>query len=260
MSEHRPVGWERMEADWWPAIAASMPRPWPEEAVLMDLRWWRGQEVATKRKLMPARRALQERWGWKEWDARMILRRESVWADPLKSSQNPPRILPESSQNPPSTTTYNADNIVESSQNPPRILPESSQNPPSRDLYTQNTEHRTQNTPSPKPSPEVQAESEYQTEMDRHFGKLAQPLANAGITTLDQLCQLTAHQTRMLRGIGEGNVALIQVRLSALGRAFAGAAPPAATSPPDVKKRAFTLEAPSTNGKSDEQRRTSASS
>ena len=68
-----------MEADWWPAIAASMPRPWPEEAVLMDLRWWRGQEVATKRKLMPARRALQERWGWKEWDARMILRRESVW-------------------------------------------------------------------------------------------------------------------------------------------------------------------------------------
>ena len=110
-------------------------------------------------------------------------------------------------------------------------------------------------TPLP-PSPSPESES-VQTEMDRHFGKLAQPLANAGITTLDQLCQLTAHQTRMLRGIGEGNVALIQVRLAGLGRTFAGERAPVPVQA-DVKKRAFTLEAPSTNGKSDEQRRTSA--
>lgn len=97
--------------------------------------------------------------------------------------------------------------------------------------------------------------------MDKHFGtSISRALTNAGITTLDQLCQLTAHQTRWLRGIGEGNVALIQARLQAMGRTFAGEQAPAPVQA-DVRKRTFGTENPSTNnGKSDEQRRTTAGS
>lgn len=31
-------GWDRIEGHWWPSIADALPRPWPREAVLMDLR------------------------------------------------------------------------------------------------------------------------------------------------------------------------------------------------------------------------------
>ena len=140
MTEFRPVGWERIEADWWPAIAASLPRPWPREAVCMDLRWWRGQEAAQGRKLMPARRPLQERWGWKEWDTRMILREEAAWSDPQKLSQTPPKLLPKLSQPCYGKRRESSRILPRFSQDSPRTLPKSSI---ARSLFT---EHRTQIT------------------------------------------------------------------------------------------------------------------
>lgn len=89
MIDFAPIGWERMEASWWPAVANRIERPWPREAVMMDLRWWRGQEFVRGKKLLPGRPALQQRWGWKDWDVRVILRAEKEWEDPLKASPAP---------------------------------------------------------------------------------------------------------------------------------------------------------------------------
>ena len=47
-----------MEHNWWPAILEQMSRPLPEEAVLMDLRWWEDNLGR------PNLRGLCERWGW----------------------------------------------------------------------------------------------------------------------------------------------------------------------------------------------------
>ena len=269
MMDFRPIGWERLEADWWPAIAASLPRPWPREAVYMDLRWWRGQEATTGKKLLPARRPLQERWGWKEWDTRTILREEAAWVDPRQLSQTPPKILQNSSQDPPNGATENAENLKESSQNPPKTLPESSQNPPSRDLLTQNTIHNSQSTLSPPPLPhpeqpvrkpepgEREPETISEKEQDNPetlslyqlFGpKLGRALTEAGVSDVADLTRRTARQTRMLKGIGEGNLGTLQLRLQAMGLAFAEDGRVAATEarPVDVsiKRREFTVDPP----------------
>lgn len=129
----RPVGWEPMQAEWWPSVAATIVRPWPREAVLFDLRWWRGQEQATGRKLMPGRPALQERWGMGEWDARKLLRAEAEWADPRrKLSSNSPAALQRSSSGPPAAATAKADYLQESSSDSPAALQPPSSNSPSR--------------------------------------------------------------------------------------------------------------------------------
>lgn len=154
MSGHRPVGWEPMQAEWWPAIAATIVRPWPREAVLFDLRWWRGQERATGRKLMPGRPALQERWGLGEWDARKLLRAEAEWCDPKhrkaeepgKLSSGSPATLQSPSSVPPAQPTANAANVPESSSNPPAALQQLSSDSPSRAILlstdTPSTAHR----------------------------------------------------------------------------------------------------------------------
>jgi len=86
-----PIGWERIEAAWWPMIADGLAKPWPREAVLMDLRWWEGQEkqgTAT----MPGRPKLCERWGWTEKRARLAMR-SCDWQDP-RASQGPAKGQP----------------------------------------------------------------------------------------------------------------------------------------------------------------------
>lgn len=52
-----------MEHAWWPAIAEMLPKPWPREAVLFDLRWWAGEVAFTGRR-HPGRTYLAKRWGW----------------------------------------------------------------------------------------------------------------------------------------------------------------------------------------------------
>lgn len=62
------AGWVPMDADWWPVIAESLPKPWPREAILQDLRWW------AARRGRPGRVVLARRWGVTQWGVRRVLR------------------------------------------------------------------------------------------------------------------------------------------------------------------------------------------
>ena len=88
-------GWDRIEGHWWPSIADALPRPWPREAVLMDLRWWDGQErinCATGGRSggrRPGRPALCQRWGWTDRTARNLMAAVEEWRDPHHADLRP---------------------------------------------------------------------------------------------------------------------------------------------------------------------------
>lgn len=118
-----PIGWDRIEAAWWPHISAEIKRPWPREAVWFDLRWWEGQ-VSQKRCARPGRPALQQRWGWSEWETRAVLK-SGLWEDPLKT----PALQPTSSDSPGDlqpTSNQRTDKRQESREN---LQPTSSDSP-----------------------------------------------------------------------------------------------------------------------------------
>ena len=133
-----PVGYEPMEAVWWPVIAASIPKPWPREAAMMDLRWWSGQEAATRslqmRRVatMPGRPALAARWGWTDWAVKSLLRAEPEWADPLRetSASAPPALRQPAASEPPAAERSNADNTQESASAPPALRQPAASEPP----------------------------------------------------------------------------------------------------------------------------------
>lgn len=53
--------------DQWAAIANAIPKPWPLDAVIVDLRWWAAQGGR------PGRVVLADRWGRPErWVRGMI--------------------------------------------------------------------------------------------------------------------------------------------------------------------------------------------
>ena len=85
-----PIGWERIEAAWWFMIADGLAKPWPREAVLMDLRWWAGQEKQG-RMARPGRAVLKARWGWDtDWSVRAVIA-AGEWEDAHKTdSASPP--------------------------------------------------------------------------------------------------------------------------------------------------------------------------
>ena len=64
----------RCPLELWPHVAAALSKPWPREAVLLDLRWW------TTTGLVPGRAPLQTRWGWGQDATRAILR-STDWHD-----------------------------------------------------------------------------------------------------------------------------------------------------------------------------------
>jgi hypothetical protein len=70
-----------MDAAWWETIAVSLPRPWPREAILQDLRVWADLE---RRGVVqrPGRPALAERWGVTDWAVKCALKAEDEWASP----------------------------------------------------------------------------------------------------------------------------------------------------------------------------------
>lgn len=54
-----------LDPRWWPAIVESLTGsgdPWPEEAMLADLRWWEDQIAVGREQRIPGRRALAARW------------------------------------------------------------------------------------------------------------------------------------------------------------------------------------------------------
>jgi hypothetical protein len=128
----RPAaGWERMEADWWEVIADTLTaagEPWPREAVLMDLRWWAGQEHMGTRK-RPGRPTLRKRWGWTDKHVRNVLKAEDEWGDhdavQRRSSAGP------------AATRANAENRAEKSSAGPTEVPTR--------VRSQITDHRSTN-------------------------------------------------------------------------------------------------------------------
>lgn len=120
-SRHAPAGWEPMQAAWWPEIAEALPTPWPESAVLMDLRWWAGQAAVGGRG-RPGRPTLRRRWGWSDRQVRNILRSEELWADPRRGGQQP-------DSNRTAATRENAENQPETDSNRTASVPTGVQTP-----------------------------------------------------------------------------------------------------------------------------------
>ena len=134
--------WMPFNVEWWPAISEALPKPWPIEAVNMDLRWWSDQQEMGRAK-MPSRRRLQVRWGLSEYSTRSAMRDELSWAKP----QTPPNKTPNTSQSHPKNSTQTPDitgtKTPETSQTPPNKTPNTSTR---AELHTtNNTLHTTEN-------------------------------------------------------------------------------------------------------------------
>lgn len=138
-----PVGYEPIDAAWWPEIAAAILKPWPRAAAMMDLRWWRGQEAATRKlrmkrvATMPGRPTLTERWGWTDWEVKKLLRAEADWSDLARqapeSASVPPATHQQTASVPPADTRTNADNAAEPASVPPAFRqPPASETPRAR--------------------------------------------------------------------------------------------------------------------------------
>ena len=89
-------GWSRIERQWWAGIAESIQKPWPVEAVHMDLRWWASLEL-TGEATRPGRPRLMARWGWAERRTRTVIA-SSAWIDPIQ--KGPAKVQEGSSEGP----------------------------------------------------------------------------------------------------------------------------------------------------------------
>ena len=144
-----------MFADEWPEIADTIPRPWPEAAVGMDLRWWSNEE-RMGRKGKPGRSALVERWGWTAHKVRSFIA-SGAWEDGI-TSESPADRQPVASESP-APTSANLHNGAETASEPPADRQKSaSESPHARRLTTEQltTEELNKGKPSRDPSPPVQ--------------------------------------------------------------------------------------------------------
>ena len=111
----RMTGWEPVEVRWIVATLQALPRPWPNEAVLMWLRYAAkavslGREVETpsqdgpwtQRRTVLGQRELAAATGRKWWDIRKLYEARE-WADPLSHSTH--KILTPPSHDPHASLT-----------------------------------------------------------------------------------------------------------------------------------------------------------
>ena len=75
--------WFACPCDAWEIVRPLIPKPWPKEAALADLR-----HDAIEGKV-PGRPALMERWGWTERKTRALLDDAAAWAPPEKWNVQP---------------------------------------------------------------------------------------------------------------------------------------------------------------------------
>ena len=91
-------GWVPCNADWWEQVAAALTatgQPWPEAAVLMDLRWWDDRErMSGGRKPRPGRAVLQARWNLTERPTRRLMADVGAWRDPAQADLRPELSVP----------------------------------------------------------------------------------------------------------------------------------------------------------------------
>jgi len=146
-----------MEAAWWPAIADSLTAsgaPWPEAAVLMDLRWWDDHSRMNRRDMRPGRPTLCRRWCWTERAARAIMADRDGWADPAKPDLRPANVQPMSSERPanvqPMSSFLGENGAVMggagqpmSSERPADVQPVSSECPHARNTQSTDTDTAT---------------------------------------------------------------------------------------------------------------------
>lgn len=132
----RPVGWERIDAEWWAVIRQTIPKPWPREAVLMDLRYWQGQEAVSEGRVeRPGRPTLIALWGWTDWQVKQAFKSEGEWSDPRRqrTASAPPEDRQDSASEPPAEQQANAGNMEETASGPPaRRQPAASEPPADR--------------------------------------------------------------------------------------------------------------------------------
>jgi hypothetical protein len=79
-----------MPADGWRDVAAlltSTGAPWPESAVVFDLRWHVDQSLA-----LPGRPALVQRWHWTDRQVRALLADTARWWDPIRGEAPTDRL------------------------------------------------------------------------------------------------------------------------------------------------------------------------
>lgn len=130
MTLEHPLGWEPLDAAWWPSIAASLTKPWPDDAIRFDLRWWAARE-RMKDGTRPGRPALVERWGCADWKARTLMRDETSWGDSLQPpSSRTPAVLQKSSSGSPAEQRSKRNHGAESSSDSPADLQLFSSPPP----------------------------------------------------------------------------------------------------------------------------------
>ena len=156
--------WLPLDVDWWPAIAASMPLPWPRAAILADLRWWADRE-RMGRGSRPGRPALAARWGVTGHAARTAMREAEAWAcpihgDPLDTVQTPGHRQPVASGSPARRQPVASDDYNERQQSADFRQPVASPSPADRQRVASESPHarvyRTQNQNS---QPEAETEN-----------------------------------------------------------------------------------------------------
>ena len=129
-------GFVPMQAEWWPAIRATIPQPWPESAAQMDLRWHADRATAREgwRPLkFPGRPQLAKEWGWTDWAVKQLLRADESWRDTLvaqNSASEPPANRQPAARKPPAAATPNADNSPDSASEPPANRQPAARKPP----------------------------------------------------------------------------------------------------------------------------------
>ena len=62
-----------VDVDSWPAIAVGLKGRWPDQAVAVDLQYWRSMVAERGLARVPGRRKLAARWGWSDWEARTAI-------------------------------------------------------------------------------------------------------------------------------------------------------------------------------------------
>jgi len=168
-------GWVPCNADWWEQVAAALTatgQPWPEAAVLMDLRWWDDRErMSGGRKPRPGRAVLQARWNLTERPTRRLMADVEAWRDPAQADLRPELSVPRAPQprpsNAPATPSERPATVPAAApehrpaqqgcpadaQATPRACPGDAQGVPAKRPQRENTPSPSQ-PPSPPPPPQ----------------------------------------------------------------------------------------------------------
>ncbi len=114
-----------MDSRWWPAIADALiasGAPWPEDAILADLRWWQDQE-RMGRAVRPGRPTLEKRWKVGGTVAKRLLKSEALWGLETKATSERPADDQPATSAPPVEPDESAQNDQPATSDRPATVP-----------------------------------------------------------------------------------------------------------------------------------------